>query len=244
MPLQRKRSWMNRDGCEPVAAWQSLYAPSYRDSLMSPNGRVLTGNNCPWTNNIGWSFPGGPSNAPLDTGIVPSAQSWSYLVALSGANVDTPNRYCFGRTESGTIVAFGIVGGPGVSTYFNGGSLDAAPVTVAGVMGIAGATAYRNGVAEPGSMSAWGGSSTVSLYIGGVHDLVETFWGAFNIRAVAIYNTTLSPAQMWQRSHMLAHMENPDWSVWGRQRQYYFAPTAAVFQAAWAERTNRLIGGS
>lgn len=242
MPLQRKRSWMNWDGCEPIAAWQPLYAPSRRDSFLTPHGTSLTDTGCPW-NNAGWLFPGGAANMPLDTTIVPAAQSWSYLVLLSGADTSVANRYCFGRTESGSTVVFAVVGDPGTSGYFNGGSLAVAPPTAAGVMGIAGATAYRNGLAEPGSMSSWTGSSNVSLYIGGVHDLVNTFWGTFSVGAVGIYNITLSSAQMWQRARMLAHLDNPDWSVWGRRRQYYFAPTAAAFQAAWAERANRLLGG-
>lgn len=70
-----------------------------------------------------------------------------------------------------------------------------------------------------------------------------TFTG--KIAALAICNRTLSPAEIWLASRQMAYCNvNPDWSAWGRRRQYFYAPSQmAGFQAAWAARQNRLIGG-
>jgi hypothetical protein len=81
--------------------------------------------------------------------------------------------------------------------YGNGGEKTVATGVYTGTIGIAGNTAYRNGVAESGAIPAWTGvADEIYLlalnYAGG-----PSFHYNFGkVLAVAIYNVTLSPSQM------------------------------------------------
>lgn len=63
--------------------------------------------------------------------------------------------------------------------------------------------------------------------------------GSLRIADVRIYNRVLSNAEMQYAFHP-AHR----WDLyWQPQRRYYYALSQAIFQAAWAKRTNTLLGG-
>lgn len=244
MPLQRKRSWMNWDGCEPVAAWQPLYAPSYRDALWHPRVGFAGGGVDPAFSPVtGWGLNG--SDQYISAPVV-FQETWTAIVKFSNFT-SGDNSTLFGATHGGGIASFRICpNDAGTVKYEQGNTSSVSPVATAGVLGLAGKQGYRNGLADgTPCTTAWNMAPNLPALIG-----CWSYWGtpifhaACNIQAIAFYDTTLSSAQMWLRWQMMAHLDNPDWSAWGGQRQYYFSPTTAAFQAAWAERANRLIGGS
>lgn len=239
MPLRSDPSlWFNLPGV--AAAYQPVRAP---DSLsarynMAHGGdnryRAVPGMLPAWSWVAGWTFNG--STQHLLTGLSPTSDAaWSALVRFSGAPDETESAL-IGATSSLMISP----GWWGTVRYYYAGGVTQSPRAAAGVLGIAGRSAYRDGALDATwTAGAWFDGE---LAIGAALVSGTVQWHiAASIQAIAIYTRTLSAAEMWLASQQMKYF-NPAWSVWGRRRQYYYAPTAA-FQAAWAERANRLIGG-
>lgn len=97
---------------------------------------------------------------------------------------------------------------------------------------------YKDGVYLGQSSGSWsaGTPSGTTMKIGAPRSPAQ-----LKVLCVAIYARTLSPAEVWSVSRQMAYCEiNPDWSAWGRRRQwFYLAPS---FLAAWAARNNQTIG--
>lgn len=227
MALQRKRSWMNWDGYEPVAAWQPLGAPSFGDSLWNFRGGMATATVAPTFHPAtGWQFSG---SEWLDTHVLPGS---GYTILVRYANLT--------QTNDRTAVGAGNTTADGheIRAMWNNSALKqavfahgvgwVAPASPgpAAVLALAGQQAYLNGV-------AWtsGGNATLSsnaaYAIGAKNTNAGTaryFFFIGTISAVAVYNVTLAPAQVWQRSMMMAHLDNPDWNAWTRARQWWFVP--------------------
>lgn len=224
MPLRRKRSWMNWDGLEPVAAWQPLHAPSFRDSLWDWRSAFASIGTAPeWSPVSGWYNSDGQKY--LDTGVVP-AVGWSALVRFSGATSRSYNE-TFGMRDGTRF--FGITTIAGGQYYENGGYAAVAGDVASGVAGIAGSSGYLNGVAVTSAIGAWTGNAVATAYLcnqnGGT-------WGPGSpangfvgyIQAIAFYDKILAAEQMWLRSQMLAHLECADWSIWTPARRWFFVP--------------------
>ena len=190
--------WWKVAGKTCVAAYQPKGAASLAASyvnLANPGTYDAAPGVAPtWAAETGWGFlaPG----KYLDTGVVP-ASGWSMFVRFSssmlfgdvylcGMGIDAQN--VFYLTHN--FVATGV-------NYGNGTVLGAiAPPLANGVIGVAGVKAYRNGVAEPGSMS---GTilTAVSIYIG-LFNYNGTTYGSnpsANILALSIYSGTLTDGE-------------------------------------------------
>lgn len=140
----------------------------------------------------GWTFNG--STQYLTTGITPGSATWSALCRFSGGTT-TGYKIVFGTRYTGaTSQLFEIFQqGDGVSYYANGGFVSTARV-VAGVLSLAGKSAYKNGVAD-GTISAGELSAIGDIYIGGTHASTGAmFYFTGNVQAVAVWNTSTNHA--------------------------------------------------
>ena len=225
MPLQRKRSWMNWDGCEPIAAWQPLYAPSFQDSLWNWRSAFATIGVTPaWAPATGWTFDG--ASQYLTTAITPSGdQTWSMLIACTsgyaaaGFVSDGYKKFLtFTRSDSGGQV----IASSGAGDWGYVGSLPSSPY----VVGFAGRDAYVNGVDVGDITDEADTTYSSAVQIGSINAL--GWYAAGTIPALAIYDSTLTLAQMWRRAQMLAHLANSDWSVWTPARRWFIPPPPPV----------------
>jgi hypothetical protein len=143
----------------------------------------------------GWTFNG--IDQYLTTGVVP-ASGWSMIARVSGAGGGTifgQRSIAVGSTShqivpnaTGNIVA-----------YRNGGSIDVtkSPGLTSGILAMAGNAAYRNGINENITLQAFGGETPLAMFLGARNNqnVVHAFFSG-SIAAFAIYNTTLSAAQV------------------------------------------------
>lgn len=248
MPLRSDPSlWWNLP--DIIAAYQPVRAP---DSLSARHNMARGGDSRyraepgvlpTWSGAVGWTFV---PNQQLLTNLRPVDDgTWSMIVSctLSAAN---PNWAIVMGTYGTRSFAIQANDSPKMAQMYNGGSwnLFGTPAyTTSGVFGFAGLSGYYNGVFF--ATTTLGTPSTFTNYIAFGSGYNDRYTNVL-IKSALIANRTLTAAEMFSASRQMAYCHvNPDWSAWGRRRQYYFAPTAAatVFNPAWAERANRLIGG-
>jgi hypothetical protein len=135
------------------------------------------------------------------SGIAP-AQGWTVIVSYNNFSVNG-YKFFFGEYVSGRSIILGRGASVGFD-YWNGSGqlITGAEAPVSAVVAVAGQTAYRNGSAETGTIPAWVGGSGVNLYIGKYRG--ADFGAIVNFAAVAIYNATLSAAQVLAVSNAMA----------------------------------------
>ncbi len=257
MPLRNDSSlWWNLPGV--VAAYQPVRAPGpllarYNMRAGGTNAyRAEPGVLPTWGAATGWTFDG--TTQYLRVAMTPRAD-WSLLMRFS-------------NFSGGATSAQGLCGGVGnddITTmlYLNpnynnsahvynnmsrrtaGDTLIVSPALTGGVLAVAGARGYLNGVAE-GNVTQVAHRDTPYIAIGAVY-LVN--WGVAwfvpaSIQACAIFARTLSAAEVWAVTRQMAYCDvNPDWSVWARQRQWYYGAQPGSFQAAWARGSNVVLRG-
>lgn len=244
--------WYNAPGV--VAAYQPIAAPGPllarynvgNDARMAGQYTAQPGVLPAWSGTTGWGSKIA-ANWYLSTGLTAATNTtWTYLC-------------CFSAAESTSGNAFGLYGGAGDKRLqldvwssgssaldFGNGNLLKAGATSNGthVGGFAGNAAYQNGKILGTILS--GALHVDTLFVGAVNSSgsPDFYLSIGYIQAFAIASITLSPAHVAQYSRQMAYCHvNPDWSAWGRRRRYYYAPSAAGFQAAWSGQANRLIGG-
>ncbi len=142
----------------------------------------------------GWTFNG--STQYLDTGILPGL-TWSALVRFSGltGTASVESLLAAYHTVSQTFIIDADYASSAMRIY-NGGTVSNAPIITSGVYGLAGKTAYRNGVAEANAVAAGGTPVTRSLYIAASHYSITAAYGQVSIQSIAIYNGTLNANQV------------------------------------------------
>lgn len=182
-----------RDAC--VAAYQPIGAASLAASyinLADPGTYTCSVNYTAPTlsSTNGWVFSG---QGNLSTTIIwINSQKWSALMRFNGAA--NSSQYMFGYW-SGSAAIFGINPYTSTSTsYYNGGTLTIATGGISeGVLGIAGNSAYRNGIRETGNIGSPSGTNTNPIIIaGGYFDNKRVI----NIQAFVVYNSTLTADQV------------------------------------------------
>ena len=150
----------------------------------------------------GWTFNG--STQYLTTGVVPTAQGWSMLVRFTSPGTDV-KRYIGGSyRDSGGNAQFVMVarhdGSPFVVYYGNGltGSTRAvSPRANSGVLGIAGAQGYRDGVADGTAIPAGAPVGPLAVMIGAMnYNGTAIHHSDITVQAWAIYNATLTAGQV------------------------------------------------
>jgi lysophospholipase L1-like esterase len=204
--LQRNNSaWWLAGGINPlnaIAAFQpfganslaesyiNLTSPGTHDAVMATSDPILI---------AGWKFL---ASGYLTTDIIP-ATGWSMICRYS--NVLATGGCLAGEFKAGAYFDLYPNQSGGSVVYGSGGNLTVTPELLEGDLCIAGNKGYRNGVAESGTASAWTVSADHGIYIG-CNDSNGAKANAIqaSIQALAIYNTTLSAAQVLAVHNALA----------------------------------------
>lgn len=242
MPYTEPKSsdtWFNLPSV--VAAYQPISAPdpiSARQNVSSNFARLgqytaIPGVAPTFSPATGWIFAG---TQYLTTNILPTA-SWSALIRLS--NVTNADTWSFGNYASS---GWGIQPRNANQTiYYNGSFFTVPIIRLNGVWGLIGSRGYYNGISETTALS--GASPNLAIFLGDISGIYRRYFVG-NMLAFAIYSRTLSAVEVWQASYQMRYADqNPDWSAWGRRRKWFIVSAGTAFQAAWAARTNNLIGG-
>ena len=231
MPLrQRSDLWHSMSGI--VAAYQPVAAPG---PLLARYNMAHGGDNrfsavvTSWSRGNGWigatinglAIGAGVPRTVISRQIIRA----NYSDLISGP---TTNQFRVTSRDPGLIQYY--VGG----TAANGNVPFAAPNHCIVALSWPDETAYLNGLAVA---SAW----TVNL-AGSIEPLATG--NQHYVYTLAVYARSLSPAEVWQASRQMAYCDvNPDWSVWGRRRQWFYGPQVGGFQAAWARGSNVVLRG-
>lgn len=211
-------------GAVPAVNCKAAYAPKGAASLAASYVNLAnpgTNNAAPgtaptWDAVNGWKFNG--TDQYLTTGVVPeNDQTWSMIVKYSDY---TTGDDCLAGIYHTELRAFGLVvySSVNVRKYYNGQDQNLADTAASGIMGVAGVKKYFNGVDVGGADIVNGsGSITYDIYIGAIHydSIVQFFDG--NIQAVAIYDSVLTPAQVFAIS---TRMENVGTANEGLRKSY------------------------
>lgn len=201
-------AWWLAGGVDPeaaVAVYQPIRAASLAESyinLANPGTNNAAPGTAPtFDAATGWAFDG--ATQYLTTGITGYGRTWTLLVKFSGATADdgTRRRVLVGAS-TGAVNRFGVQpwrvsGGVGTVAYLNGLYLFQAPPLASGVLGFAGNTAYRNGVAD-GAIPDAAILYNPQLLIGcesATGGTPDSFCPV-SFQAVAIYSGTLTAAQV------------------------------------------------
>lgn len=188
---------------KPIGA--ASLAASYVNLANPGTNDAAPGTAPTWAAATGWTFAGASSQY-LTTGIVPTNdQTWSMIIRVASMTTDGSFRYPIGKSDSVTN-RFAIGMNTTQIQYGNGGALTISASVTAGVFAVAGATAYRNGVAESGACGAASGTATLPLYIGARNLGAPDGPITGNVLAVAIYNTTLTAAQVLAVSNAMGSL--------------------------------------
>lgn len=246
MRLKSTDVWHNAPGI--ICAYQPVDAP---DPLLArynvgSNGSMAGRNTAKpgvlpsWRGATGWTFNG--TTQYLTTGIIPGINSTA-IVRFTGASISAlAVPFGLASTGAGTLA---IVPNYAFGSYWDNGAGEKKVLIVytSGVLGVAGSSGYANGASVVSGLGAWTTANTRDIYLGALNnnDTAGLFFpGAIQSFVVAAF--PLSPAHVWQYSRQMAYCEvNPDWSAWGRRRQYFYAPAQAGFVAAWARNANTVI---
>lgn len=187
--------WWVVAGKTCVAAYQPKGAASYAASLtdLSGSGNHATEGTPPsWASATGWAFVWPTKKQYLQTGVVPTG-AYSMFIRFTNATLGD----CFiggGIGAGDTRFAIDIRYGTSSIRYFYGNAApNVAPIISAGVVGLAGPTGYRNGVAEGNPLGTFTGTG-VAIYIGAYNNngTATGAQGPGKIQAAAIYSGTLS----------------------------------------------------
>lgn len=197
--LSSASPWWLSGGVVPascVAAYQAKGAASYEASKINiahpGTYDAYDGVAPPWDATNGWK----PTAHYIITDIVPLINQWSMIVRFSNA-VTANNCVPVGTfTSFSTAFFFNLANSTKTNFYYNGASLSKSPRSSSGVLAIAGQTAYRNGIAETGSIPVGSGTITSKIYLCALSVPNSSNYMRGYIQAVAIYNTVLSPAQV------------------------------------------------
>lgn len=191
-------SWWQVTGKTCVAAYQPLGAASLDASyinLVNPGTYDAAPGVAPTLDANGWVFNG--SSQYLTTGIDPAQdQSWSALVRFSGATrgvICTPlgQQGFTGNNSFSLDLRFA-----DQMQFRNGATLITSQTANAGVMGMAGATAYLNAISQ-GTITAGTADIVYGLYIGAQnYTNSPNRYYAGNIQALVIYSAALTAGEV------------------------------------------------
>jgi hypothetical protein len=181
-----------------VAAYQPIGAANLAASyvnLANPGTYNAAPGVAPaWNTTDGWI---GNASGYLETGIIPSSNTWSMIARYkNGSAVALNFQTCIGQINGAANRCYLVQQSGAGFAYGNGGNLFYAPATTSGVMALAAQNAYLDGI-NVGTIPS-GSATFLELYIlarnsSGAPDLLST---QLHVQAIAIYNITLSAAQV------------------------------------------------
>lgn len=192
--------WWLAGGVAPancVGAYQAIGAASQAASyvnLANPGTNNLTAGADPptWSAATGWNWFAAAGNRWLDTGLVPGV-GWSMLIQYTDwANSGFGNEI-MGCLDGGGKLFFLAIDAISISYNLGNRQIDRAPGLAVGNVGIVGDFGYRNGTADGAALGSTWGAITTPIHIGQISSRAGCVTA--NVRAVAIYNATLTPAQ-------------------------------------------------
>jgi len=197
-----------------------------------------------WAARTGWK---GTGSQWLDTAIVPTASTWSYVIRFSGI-VGTQGVTFGGLTAADGYGVFiwpvRLVGGN--FWWGNGDGVYSAVSFASGVAAITGKACYVNGVSTATIPAGWTANAQ-SLYLLAWHQTAvpQAQWPLTgNIQAFAVYSRILTPAEVWLASMQMAYCEsNPEWNAWAPRRRYWIAPAAGGAVGIYGRRHELRIPG-
>lgn len=185
-----------------IAAYQAKGAADYAASkvnLASPGTyNAVDGAQYPtWASATGWTFNG--SSQYLNSGVVPTLdQTWSAIVRQYATYLDNDS-VLFSR--SGSSLDFGIYQSTATSFFpHNSKNVNITITSILNtnaVLAVVGRRGYKDGSILTGEIAAYTGTGTQPCYIGAgnLAGSAGIFWKG-NVLAVAIYNITLTEAQV------------------------------------------------
>lgn len=194
-------AWWEVAGQTCVAAYQPKgaadIAASYVNLANPGTYNAAPGVAPTWASATGWTFNG--TTQYLTTGVVPSADNtWSMLCQLSNGDMTATrdligcypnpvtNRFYIRSWHSATEMIYGI----GSTARFT------SPSMTSGICAIGGLQGYRNGVAD-GAPGVAGSGSFPQVLVGCAnYGGVPVNFYSGNIQAIAIWDTTLTAAQV------------------------------------------------
>jgi len=146
----------------------------------------------------GWVFNGGTNSRYLKTGIIPDSM---YTIIVRFSNQAPSGTYVCGQYAGGNAGKQTIIMAKYTdnnATFYYGSGYKSTPGIVAGIMCLAGATGYINGLPVVTEISTWNAAKTAyQIYIGCVNNAgsAQSF-AVVNVQAFAIYNITLTDPQV------------------------------------------------
>ena len=231
MRVKSNAVWHSLPGV--IAAYQPIAAPdpfAARQNIAHNGARfgvytAMPGVAPTWKAAVGWSFDG--ISQYLNTNLIPSDGTWSYLLRFSGAQIDAVYQGIFGLSQAGKYVAFTTVDLTNTYGFYNGAAVLARSGSFpSGIIGMANRNAYENGVLVSSSIPAWSSAPTISIYLGAINGNAWQYNGYNTTSTCLIVSRTLSSSEMWLASRQMAYCHvNPDWNAWARRRMYFYAPS-------------------
>jgi hypothetical protein len=155
-----------------------------------------------WATATGWGFTG---TQYLSTVVPKTGQDQSALIRYSFAGIDYHYLSAVSGIHGGLIL-FGFFIGPDYPSWYNGNNNYIVTCPSSAVMAISGISGYFDGIPAATIPISSGGYNSQPLYIGGFNNggTLETFTYVGNIQAFAMYDTTLTDAQVLAVSTAMA----------------------------------------
>ncbi len=194
--------WYRAGGApEPYAAWLPKGAASLAASYLRIAGSGGYANLDPAVVGVGvapefdaatgWLWA---NTRYLDTGIIPAASTWTYLVRFSGER--NINAALFGIRQTRDLYCIPVTGTQRAYRHYTSTAVAPTGTVNAGVMGFADRICYLNGAAD-GTLGAALNAFTISIFLGRANNgLGGTLACAGYMQAFVAWNTTLDGTQM------------------------------------------------
>lgn len=180
-----------------LGAWNGKVADEATSlvNLANPGTYDLTKINTPvFSAGNGWQGVGATSSA-YNTGITPTADTWTYIVRVSGAGSAIVMGYSNGtahlwlRPNNGSSQR--------QYHHYSTTAVTVATAVTTGILAVAGPNCYKDGAAD-GTITQDGSGLRLPVYIcaRNTNPGASSILTSGYVNAAAIYNTTLSPAQV------------------------------------------------
>ena len=195
-------AWAMAGGApRPIACYQpkgaASLAASYVNLATPGTFNAAPGVAPTFASATGWTFDG--STQYLDTGIVPTTTTWSMIIRFSGWTSYGNAPVVAGAAITASSRFFTLTQYTDNKIYYGDGNfVGVTPSMSAGVIAVAGLTAYRNGSAD-GTIASTVAVQPPTIYVGARHDTAAPTvrqYAAASVQSIVIYSATLTSGQV------------------------------------------------